>query len=43
MSGETTPETETPSKPLIALLTPPADDDAPAASRCCGGGSCSLN
>ncbi len=38
MSGESTPETETPSKPILTLLTPEAsDDDTPAAHRCAGG------
>ncbi|MFB3979111.1 MULTISPECIES: hypothetical protein [Microbacterium] len=43
MSGDTTPDTETPQKPLIALLTPETDDDVPPAARCCGGGACSLD
>ncbi|WP_269454552.1 hypothetical protein [Microbacterium sp. T32] len=42
MSGDTTPDTETPSKPLLTLLTSPVDDDAPAPAYCCSGGSCSL-
>lgn len=43
MSGDRTPETETPSKPLLTLLAPEAsdDDDTPATFRCAGG-SCSI-
>lgn len=44
MSGESTPDTETPSKPLLTLLSPEAspDEDTPATYRC-GGGFCSID
>jgi hypothetical protein len=43
MSGESTPETETPSKPILTLLTPEAsDDDRTPPTYRCAGGSCSI-
>ncbi len=46
MSGDTTSDTISASKPLIPLLNAPAveneTDEKPSASQCCGGGSCSL-
>ncbi|WP_158309758.1 hypothetical protein [Microbacterium testaceum] len=45
MSGDTTSDTTSASKPVLTLLNAPGDEakeSSRPASQCCGGGSCSL-